>query len=325
MKMEAKYGILFVIFGFLVFCAFAEVAAAMPEEAWNKTFGGANDDFGRSVRQTSDGGYIIIGVTSSYGAGNSHAYADDIWLIKTDSKGDEEWNKTFGSANVYDNGYSVQQTLDGGYILAGTTTPPYGVGSTDVWLIKADSKGDEEWNKTFGGAKLDYGYSVQQTLDGGYVLTGNTMSYGAGSRDAWLIKTDSKGNEEWNKTFGGAGDDDGESIQQTSDGGYIITGDTWSYGAGIWDVWLIKTDSKGDEEWNKTFGGAEWDGGHSVQQTSDGGYIITGDTGSYGAGFKDAWLIKTNSKGDEEWNRTFGSEKIDYGLSGQQTSDGGYI
>jgi len=298
-------------------------------EVWNKTYGGPGNDLASEVQVTKNGGYVITGVTESYGAGDG-----DAWLIKTDSEGNEEWNKTFGGTG-YDNGQSVRETGDGGYIIAGRTES-YGAGDSDLWLIKTDSDGNEEWNKTFGGPDNDRGWSVRETNDDGYIISGGTESSGAGNGDLWLIKTDSSGTKLWDRTFGGPGFDWGNSIQEASDDGYITAGFTRSYGAGESDVWLIKTDSYGNKEWDAIFGGPDNDSGSSVQETSDGGYIITGYTASFGAEGMDLWLIKTDSEGQEEWNRTFGEPEQDIGPLGgesgndqgeavQVTSDGGYI
>ena len=297
---------------------------AMSESVvqWIKTFGGGNwPDFAlsmRSVQQTFDGGYILAGHTD-HGDPNM----GDARLMKTDSSGNEQWNKTFGGSEA-EFGFSVQQTFDGGYILAGVTRS-FGVSNWDFWLIKTDPNGDEEWNKTFGGSYSEYAYSVQQTSDGGYILVGSTYSSGTGLADIWLVKTDPNGDEEWNKIFGGSDKEEAYSVQQTLDGGYILCGSTKSFGAGNWDFWLVKTDSSGNEQWNKTFGGSDLDYAYSVQQSSDGGYILCGGTKSFGAGNDDVWLVKTDSSGNEQWNKTFGGSSNDHAISVQQTSDDGYI
>ena len=206
------------------------------------------------------------------------------------------FSKTYGGSD-WDGGVSIQQTTDGGYIISGFTNS-YGNGGQDAWLVKTDSVGGTLWTQTFGGSSTDASMSVQQTTDGGYVIVGYTDSFGNGYQDFYLTKTDSQGNEEWNKTIGGTEPEMGYSIQQTTDGGYIITGEKWSGEIDGYDFWLIKTDSQGDEEWNKTYGGSDWDNGRSVQQTTDGGYIIAGQTGSFGNGGTDVWLIKTDSEGN---------------------------
>ena len=193
---------------------------------------------------------------------------------------------------------SVQQTTDGGYILQENSF--FGNGSTDVYLIKTDGNGNEQWSKTYGGQSYDQGYSVQQTNDGGYIITGSTRSFGNGSSDVYLIKTDGSGTEQWSQTFGGIEGDGGNSVQQTTDGGYIITGSIFS-SIGIEDVYLIKTDASGIEEWSQAYGGLDMDVGTSVQQTTDGGYIICGSSHSFGNGYNfrpAVYLIKTDGSGN---------------------------
>ena len=179
----------------------------------------------------------------------------------------------------------------------------------------------ELWNRTFGGHGRDYAEAVIQTTDGGYAMGGWTTSYGAGSTDAWLVKTDGYGNEEWNKTFGGYKGDGASSIVQTSDGGYALAGYTVSYGTdSSEDFWLVKTDSSGNVMWSKVFGSRSEDEAMSVIQASDGGYVIAGVT----AGNGDAWLVKTDGYGNEQWNKVFGGRSFDMALAAIQTFDGGF-
>ena len=258
-------------------------------------FGGSKSDESFDIGLTQDGGYIICGYTESMGAGNK-----DVYLIKTDANGTLRWEKTYGKGNN-DVGTSVQQTTDGGFIICGST----GIGTStvsndNVFLIKTKTNGDTLWTKNYGGEGNDYGSSVQQTKDGGYIICGGTYSKGYGSLDIYLIKTKADGTFLWDKTFGGANIDSGSSVQQTSDGGYIICGGTYSLGSGALDVYLVKTDSSGELQWQKTFGGTNFDDGFSVQQTSDGGYIICGYTYSSGAGQSDFYLIKTDKDGNHQ-------------------------
>jgi len=280
--------------------------------------GTSEDDGGNSVQQASDSGYVIAGFTDSFGAGN-----DDVYLIKTTANGDILWAKTFGGPSN-DEGNSVQQTTDGGYIVAGTTRS-FGAGNQDIYLIKTTANGDTLWSKTFGGTNEDVGSSVQQTADGGFIIAGYTRSFGAGSEDVYLIKTTANGDTLWTKTFGGTDTDWGYSVQQTADGGYIIAGETYSFGVGNSNVFLIKTTSNGFTLWTKTFGGTNYDCGYSVQQTADGGYIVAGMTWSFGVGSSDVYLIKTNANGDILWTKTYGGTSDEYCYSVQQTSNGGYI
>lgn len=294
------------------------------EMEWSQTFGGEDREKAFSVQQTTDGGYIVAGYTMLF-ASEYNVY--DVYLIKTDSNGNKEWSQTFGEAR-WDQANSVQQTADGGYILAGVTDwypqEPWWVGG-DFYLIKTNYLGNEEWSQTFGGEGSECAWSVQQTTDGGYILAGCTDSFGAGDDDAYLIKTDYLGNEEWSQTFGGADEDWARSVQQTTDGGYILAGYTYSFGAADADVYLIKTDPSGEVEWSQTFGGTERDQAYSVQQTADGGYILAGYTYSLGTEVYDAYLIKTDPMGNEEWSQTLSGKGLAMALSVQQTADDGYI
>jgi predicted secreted protein len=254
---------------------------------WNQTYGGTGVETANHVAQTADGGYALAGYTSSFGAGGN-----DFWLVKTDGNGNMQWNQTYGGTGS-EGGIDVLQTGDGGYALTGSTDS-FGAGGLDVWLIKTDASGNMQWNKTYGGTAADYGQCLAQSSDGGYVIGGVVSSYGAGSADFWLLKTDGSGNMLWNQTYGGTGNDGSTHFIQTADGGYAICG----YAAGSnQDAGLFKTDSAGNLQWNQTYGGTGTEVAYALLQTSDGGYLLTINTNSFGAGGQDVWLVKTNESG----------------------------
>lgn len=287
-------------------------------QGWSKTYGGASSDEAMSMVQTTDGGYTIAGHTKSYGAGGS-----DFWLIRTDSYGNLLWNRTYGGSGL-DYGSSMVQTDDGGFAVAGYTKS-YGAGDYDFWLVKTDSSGNALWNRTYGGAGSDQAHSLVKASDGGYVIAGGTESFGAGSQDLWLVKTDVNGNLEWNQTYGGTGWECGMCVIKTTDGGYTITGGSKPVGVDWSDFWLVKTDSAGNVMWNKTYGGPSDEFAYSLVQTVDGGYAIAGKTGyDDDSPDYDFWLVKTDADGNMKWNKTYGRTDNDRAYSILQTSDGGY-
>ena len=289
---------------------------------WQKTYGGADADCPLSIQQTTDGGFIVAGTSGSFGAGWY-----DFWVFKLDPNGNPLWQKTYGGGN-YDEAYSIQQTTDGGYIVAGYTWS-FGAGWYDFWVLKLDSDGNPLWQKTYGGGNWDVANSIEQTTDGGYIVAGRTASFGAGRGDFWVLKLDSGGNPLWQKTYGGVTFDCAESIQQTTDGGYIVAGRTGSltgyFGASDSDAWVLKLDADGNPLWQKTYGGGTFDEARSIQQTTDGGFIVAGVTNSFGIGDYDFWVLKLDSSGNPLWQKTYGGVTFDYVLSIQQTTDGGFI
>ncbi len=284
---------------------------------WTKTFGGTSTEAGYSVVQTTDSGYIIAASSGSFGQNG------DMYVIKTNAIGDTLWTKAYGGTNA-DGGYFMRQTNDGGYIISGGTRS-FGAGGEDIYLLKTDAVGAIQWTKTYGGINDEQGDYITQTSDSGYIICGYTKSFGAGDADVYLIKTKANGDTLWTKTYGGANDEYGNAVQQTSDGGYIITGFTGSFGAGNDDVYLIKTNLNGDTLWTKTYGGTDNDYGNDVRQASDGGYIISGITASFGAGASDVYLIKTDTNGNVLWTKTYGGTGNDYAYSVGQTMDEGYV
>lgn len=242
--------------------------------------------------------------------------------VSQDVGSKEVWSKTLGGPHG-DGLWSLQQTRDCGYILTGYTSTQ-GL-SSDLWLVKVDTQGDHIWDRAYGGSGEDVGYFVKETQDGGYVVTGSTGSYGMGKERLWILKTDIDGIKQWDCVLGGfvsSLGDGGWSVDETDDGGYIVTGYTRSFGTGKKDLWLVKTDAEGNLLWDKTFGGLEDDVGMSAVHTADGGYVVAGRTASFGAGGDDIWLLKVDDDGQEVWNTTFGGEKDEAAFQVVELKDG---
>ena len=297
-----------------------EINCPSTQTYFQKMYGGTGDDVAYSIQQASDKGFVIAGKTESYGSGSQ-----DFYLVKTDTGGTVEWTKAYGSS-YGDECYYASQTKDGGYILIG-----YGNngGNYDMIVVKTNNTGDTLWSKFMGGIIYpEKGYEIKQTMDGGYIIAGETRAYATGSStysDFYVVKLDVSGNHSWSKAYGGTNTDKGKSIEETMDNGFIIVGETQSFGSGGKDFYLIRTDESGNELWSKTYGGTGDEVSPKVKQTADGGYIIAGTTNSFGAGSDDIYVIKAAANGDTVWTKTYGTSGGDDGYGIQQTFDGGYI
>jgi hypothetical protein len=315
---------------------------------WQKCFGGSDFDSARSTIQTSDGGYLITGFADSNDGdvSGNHGWSD-MWALKTDSSGNIIWQKCLGGTDD-ESSRSVIETSDGGYLLAGYTWSDDGDvsgnhGDSDFWIVKIDISGNLLWQKCFGGSDYDHAYSGLETSDGGYLVAGYTYSNDGnvsgnhGNSDYWVVKTDTAGNLLWQKCFGGSDFDYAHSVIETSDGGYLVAGYSYSNDGnvsgnqGYSDYWIVKLDSSGNLLWEKSLGGSDDDQSYSVIQTSDGGYMVTGYSFSTDGdvsgnhGETDYWIVKLDSSGNVIWQDCLGGSDYDeaYGLT--DLSDGRYL
>lgn len=296
---------------------------------WQKTYGGNSSDYARSIVQTADGngtvdGYIIAGSTSSFGAAN-----DDAWLIRLDKDGNVLWQKSFGGSGN-DEIWQVRQTADGGFIAAGTA---FRNGSlvSDAWVLKLCADGFLQWEYTYGGELDDGAYSIIETA-GGYVVAGYTKSPGKIVNDysapyLWLVGLNSSGELSWNYIYGGPGYEAAISLSPTGDGGFIVAGETTSFGGGDKDVWIIKYDGSGNRAWEKRYGDSAHDEfPQSIAQTSDGGFIVAATVSLFDSiAASDLWVFKINSNGDVVWQKTYNNTGYDLAFSVTQSPDGGFI
>ena len=319
---------------------------------WQKSLGGTDYDYASSVKQTSDGGYISVGQTSSWDGDITLNHGGrEIWVQKVNSSGVLQWQKSFGGSQD-DIGECIITTSDGGYLISGMTSSNDGdvsgnhtiaSGYWDAWLIKISSTGTLQWQKCYGSTGSEDARYVIQTTDGGYIFTGESevnngdVTGNHGGFDIWCVKVNSSGVLQWQKSFGGTGSDRGWEIKATNDGGYIICGTTVSFNGdvtgnhGYYDAWILKLSSTGTLQWQKCYGGLGVEEAWGITLTSDGGYIFVGYSNSTNGdvtlnnGSNDVWVVKINNTGVLEWQKSFGGSAADVGHCIIATSDGGYI
>ncbi|MFV9549755.1 hypothetical protein [Algibacter sp. PT7-4] len=323
---------------------------------WQKTFGGNDDDRGKDIIQTTDGGYAIIGFSkSSNGHVSKNNGAHDFWVTKLNTSGNISWEKNYGFVGA-DTGNTIIQTNDGGFLLTGVldVSASNGEGNSknsitksarikhaggDYWAIKINALGNLQWSKYFGGTFTDTCYDAIQTEDNGYILVGSSDSADVdiknnnGTYDFWVIKISESGNLIWEKSFGGSQTDEARAIAKSDDGNYIIVGDTRSNDAnvsinkGAADLWAIKISPTGTLIWEKTFGGNSFDAARSIFKTQNGDFIISGSSRSLNGdttnnnGQNDAWVIKIDTQGHLKWQKTIGGSEIDFAYSAAEINN----
>ena len=318
---------------------------------WSKTYGGTDDDRGNDIIQTADGGYAILGHSSSNDEDVSeNAGAQDYWISKLDNLGNISWQKSFGYSGA-DIGISLLQSNDGGYFITGVldVTASGGLGNTkllnsrhaggDYWAIKLSTSGDIEWSKYYGGGFTDTPYDVIEASDGGYIMIGSSdsndvdISASKGSYDFWVVKISNTGAIIWEKSYGGSEIDEAHAITDSGDGNYVIAGDTRSsdqdvsINKGAADLWLLKINPSGDIIWEKTFGGSSFDVSRSIVKTQDNGFLISGSSRSadgdlsINQGQNDAWILKVDSNANFEWQKSIGGTEIDFTYDAAELND----
>ncbi|MCX6824873.1 MAG: T9SS type A sorting domain-containing protein [candidate division SR1 bacterium] len=335
---------------------------SLGDTLWQKSYGGSNNEVANAVQQTSDGGYIVAGWSNSnnFNVSTPRPGAEDYWIVKLDPSGTILWEKSLGGTNN-ERATAIQQTSDGGYIVAGYSLSndvnvSGHIGSEDYWIVKLSSLGIIQYQRSMGGTSSDKATSIQQTSDGGYIVAGWSSStdinitahHGTSLEDYWIVKLNpSLDTIQHQRSIGGTGSDNAYFIQQTSDGGYIVAGSSNSDSilsdrkhpipSGGTDYWVVKLNPSLDTiQWEKSLGGSGSDNARSIKQTSDGGYILVGYSASIDSivgnrkhpipsGGTDYWVIKLDNAGIIQWEKSLGGTSSDQALSGQETSDGGYI
>lgn len=312
---KVKYSLLFI--GIM----FAKSSFAVTSDTlWTRTYGGANEDRGYAVRQTYDGGFIIAGYTSSFGAGTY-----DVYLIRTDSIGDTLWTKTYGYPN-WDWALSIENVSDSGFIISGASYPEDTGGYCDAYILRTDENGDTLWTRAYGWDRDDYGVSIKPLSYGGYIIVGYAIKpFYSNREDIYLIRMDINGDTLWTKIYGKTNQEYGSSIQECPDSGFIVSGWTNSLGAGGFDAYLLRTDKNGDTLWTRTYGGDGDDWGRSVLLLKDSGFVVCGAAYSGSAGECDLYIIRTDKNGDTIWTKSYGGIGWEEGYSIQPVSDSGFI